>query len=62
MYKPTEIEINNCICIVKDILKIESDSECEQYVDEIFKTTYSIGGDYSEKTLRTIAEVLLNRI
>ena len=38
--------------IVKDILKIESDSECEKYANEIFKTIYSIGGDYSEKTLR----------
>ena len=62
MYKPTEIERNNCIRIVKDLLKIESDSECEQYANEIFKTTYSIGGDYSEKTLRSIAEVLLNRM
>ena len=58
MYKPTEVEKNNCIRIVKDILKIESDSECEQYADEIFKITYSIGGDYSEKTLTSIAEVL----
>lgn len=61
MYKPTEIERNNCMRIVKDILKIESDSECEQYVNEIFKTTYSIGGDYSEKMLMSIAEVLLKR-
>lgn len=61
MYKPTEIERNNCMRIVKDILKVESDSECEQYVNEIFKTTYSIGGDYSEKTLMSIAEVLLKR-
>ena len=62
MYIPTEIERNNCIRIVKDILKIENDSECEHYANEILKTTYSIGGDYSEKTLRSIAEVLLNRM
>lgn len=62
MYKPTEIERNNCMRIVKDILKVESDSECEQYVNEIFKTAYSIGGDYSEKTLMSIAEVLLKRM
>ncbi len=61
MYKPTEIERNNCMRIVKDILKIESDSECEQYANEIFKATYSIGGDYSEKTLMSVAEVLLKR-
>lgn len=59
MYKPTEIKKNNCIQIVKDILKIEDDFECEKYVDEIFKITYSIGGDYSEKTLRAIAEAVL---
>lgn len=41
MYKSTEIE-KNCIQIVKDILKIEDDFECEKYVDEIFKITYSI--------------------
>ena len=61
MYKPTEIERNNCMRIVKDILKVENDFECEQYVNEIFKTTYSIGGDYSEKTLMSIAKVLLKR-
>ncbi|MBQ6888038.1 MAG: hypothetical protein IJN54_11055 [Lachnospiraceae bacterium] len=61
MYRPTEIERNNCMRIVKDILRVESDSECEQYVNEIFKTTYSIGGDYSEKMLMSIAEVLLKR-
>lgn len=62
MYRPTEIERNNCMRIVKDILRVENDSECEQYVNEIFKTTYSIGGDYSEKTLMSIAEVLLKRM
>ena len=61
MYKPTEIERNNCMRIVKDFLRVESDFECEQYVNEIFKTTYSIGGDYSEKMLMSIAEVLLKR-
>jgi len=61
MYKPTEIERNNCLRIVKDILKVESDFECEQYVNEIFKTTYTIGGDYSEKTLKSVAEVLLKK-
>lgn len=44
---------------MKDILKIEDDFECEKYVDEIFKITYSIGGNYSEKTLRAIAEAVL---
>ncbi|MBQ2980925.1 MAG: hypothetical protein IJD58_02240 [Lachnospiraceae bacterium] len=41
--------------IVKDILNVENDFECEQYVNEIFKTIYAIGGDYSEKTLMSIA-------
>ncbi len=27
MYKPTESERNNCIRIIKNILKIDSDSE-----------------------------------
>ena len=60
MYKPTESERKNCICIVKEILKIDNDSECEKYVNNIFSMAYSIGGDYSEITLRSIAEVLLN--
>lgn len=42
MYKPTEIERNNCMRIVKDILKVESDSECEQYVNEIFMAFVAI--------------------
>lgn len=62
MYKPTEIEKNNCIQIVKEILKIDDDFECEKYVDSILKTTYSIGGDYSNKTLRLIAEIVLKDI
>lgn len=44
----------------RPILRVESDYECEQYVNEIFKTTYSIGGDYSEKTLKSVAEVLFS--
>ena len=59
MYKPTETEKNSCISIVKDIFKIVHDVECEQYVNEIFKITYAIGGDYREKTLRAVAESLL---
>lgn len=61
MCKPTEIERNNCMRIVKGIIKVESVFECEQYVNEILKITYSIGGDYSEKTLMSIAKVLLKR-
>ncbi len=59
MYKPTESERNNCIRIVKNFLKIDNDSECEKYADNILNVAYSIGGDYSEATLRTIAEALL---
>ena len=62
MYKPTEIERDNCIRIVKDILQIDNNSECEKYVNDIFNVTYAIGGDYSDKTLRSIAEVLLKDI
>lgn len=59
MHKPTEIEKDYCLRIVKDILQINTNSICEKYVDEIFRTAYAIGGDYSEKTLRSIAEILL---
>lgn len=62
MYKPTEIEKDNCLCIVKDILQINNDSICEKYVDEILKMNYAIGGDYNEKTLRSIAEILLKDV
>ncbi|MBQ2922236.1 MAG: hypothetical protein IJE60_03955 [Tyzzerella sp.] len=62
MHRPTEVERNSCIRIVKDILKIENESECEQYANEIFKTTYFIGGDYSDKTLRAVAEALFNKL
>ena len=40
MYKPTEKEKNNCICIVKDILKIDDDIMCESYVNKIFSIAY----------------------
>lgn len=62
MYNPTEIEKDNCFRIVKDILQINDNSICEKYVDEIFRTAYAIGGDYNEKTLRSIAEVLLKDV
>ncbi len=62
MYRPTKSETKNCIQIVKDILKMDDDSECEKYVDSIFRISYSIGGDYSEKTLRAIAEVVLKEV
>ena len=60
-YRPTEVEKNSCMRIVKEIFKIENESMCEQYANEIFKTVYSIGGDYSDKTLRAVAEVLFNK-
>ncbi len=62
MYKPKEIEKNNCLRIVNDILYIKDNSICEKYIDEIFNTTYAIGGDYNEKTLKSIAEILLKDV
>ena len=62
MYKPTEKEKNNCICIVKDILKIDDDIMCESYVNKIFSIAYSIGGDYGNETLRSIAKVVLKDV
>ena len=62
MYKPTEKEKNNCICIVKDILKIDDDIMCESYVNKIFSIAYSIGGDYGKETLRSIAKVVLKDV
>ena len=59
MHKPTEIEKSICIQIVKEILKTDDDFECEKFVDDIFKTTYSIGGDYEKNTLRSVAEIML---
>lgn len=62
MYRPTESEKCDCIRIVKDILGIDNDFVCKRYIDNIFSTAYSIGGDYSEKTLRSIAEVILKDV
>jgi len=59
MYKPTEMEKKECIKIIKDILESENDLECKKYMDDIFDIAYSIGGDYGEKTLRSIAEIVL---
>jgi len=61
MYQPSEEEKNNCAYIIKDILKNENDIVTNVYVEEVFKIAYSIGGDYSERTLRPIAEVLLKK-
>ena len=61
MYKPTESQRNNCMRIVKEIYKIDDNSECEKYVNNIFSIAYSIGGDYGETTIRAIAEALHKR-
>ena len=54
--------INNCIRIVKEIYKIDDNSECEKYANGIFKIAHSIGGDnYGEATIRGIAEALHKR-
>ena len=62
MYKPTEKQVQECINIIKDILNIDDVVICKKFIDEIFNIAYSIGGDYSEKTLRSIAEVVLKDI
>ena len=61
MYNPTDKEKKNCEDIVKEILELESDSDCERYVTKIFKTIYSIGGDYGEKTIKAVAEALYDK-
>lgn len=59
MYMPTESEKRNCINIVRNILNTSNDKKCQKYSEEIFKIAYSIGADYSEKTLKSIAEALI---
>ena len=59
MYKVTEDERMICLRVVEDMLKGRDSFEYGKYVDEILKITYSIGGDYSEKTLRLVAEIVL---
>ena len=46
------------------IFRIHGDNivECEKYMDNIFRVAYSIGGDYGEKTLRSIAEIVLKEV
>lgn len=62
MYKPTENEKNNCMQIVKEILNIEEDMMCEKYVNDIIQIAYSIGCDYSKKSLMSIAEAVLKDV
>ena len=35
---------------------------CESYVNKIFSIAYSIGGDYGNETLRSIAKVVLKDV
>ena len=62
MYLPTENERKVCTKIVKDILSIDDGYQCEKYVDKIFSVAYSIGADYGEKTLITIAKNYLKEL
>lgn len=59
MYNPTETERHVCTNIVKELLKNDDVLDCEKYVEMIFDTAYSIGADYSEKTLKSIAEIII---
>lgn len=61
MYLPTEKEKRNCTNIVRNILNNDNDADtCKGLVDKIFMIAYSIGSDYSEKSLKSIAETLIN--
>ena len=61
MYMITENEKRICRQVVKEAFKPIREDEKEVYVEKIIKITYSIGGDYSEKTFRSIAEALIKR-
>ncbi len=61
MYNPTEKEKKMCRDIVKELLDGDEDIKIEKIVDEVFKTTYSIGGDYGENTLKQVANIIISR-
>ncbi len=59
MYNPTEKEKELCRDIVKELLDIDEETKYDEIIDEIFKITYSIGGDYGEDTLRKVASIVI---
>ena len=48
-----------CRDIVKELLDIDEETKYDEIIDEIFKITYSIGGDYGEDTLRKVASIVI---
>ena len=61
MYTPTENERKLCYCIVRELIKGRK-INIDEAVDDVFATTYSIGGAYDERTLKSVAEVVISRI
>ncbi|MBR6402501.1 MAG: hypothetical protein IKS48_03875 [Eubacterium sp.] len=59
MYNPSESEKEICYSIVRELLRGFREKEYEKIVDEIFQTTYSIGGDFGEHTLRKVANIVI---
>ena len=59
MYNPTEKEKELCRDIVKELLDIDEETKYDEIIYEIFKITYSIGGDYGEDTLRKVASIVI---
>ncbi len=62
MYNPSEREKQICYNIVKDLLDGYKEKEYNKIVNEIFLTTYSIGGDYEERTLREVAKIVVSNM
>ena len=59
MYNPNEDEKKVCDSIVRGLVKGKEDIYYERIEDAIFQMAYSIGGDYSENTLREVAKIII---
>lgn len=62
MCYPTEDERKKCYAIVERFLKTDDKIKCELYTKRILSITGSIGGNYDEETLTSIADTYINYI
>jgi hypothetical protein len=62
MYNPSKEEKQLCYNIVRELLNNDKEKEYSKIVNEILLTTYSIGGDYGERTLREVANIVISNM
>jgi len=64
MYKPSKKEYEQCLDVLRELLtgtECMSNDEINKFVEDILKTSYSIGGSYEKDVITKIAKSMIER-